>query len=98
MRRWISALALSLLFGCPKDPPTPPPEPPPTPPAAECKSDADCRLFSDYCTGCDCRALGPSEPDPTCTGRPVNCIADPCMRRKAECRSGSCELGAVSPP
>src|SRR5215203_4356209 len=27
----------------------------------ECRRDADCRTFSDYCTGCDCRALANGE-------------------------------------
>ena len=32
-----------------------------------CGTDSDCRLFDDYCTGCDCRALGKSDPNPTCS-------------------------------
>jgi hypothetical protein len=35
-------------------------------PEGGCKQDADCRTFSDYCTGCDCRALGKNDKDPTC--------------------------------
>lgn len=52
--------------------------------------DADCRLFSDYCTGCDCRALAPGASDPKCKGPGVRCIADPCGRKRAACMEGTC--------
>jgi hypothetical protein len=55
-----------------------------------CASDEDCRLFSDYCTGCDCRALAKGEADPTCDGPGVRCIADPCMNKAATCQNGAC--------
>jgi hypothetical protein len=61
-------------------------------PRAECKTDADCRTFSDYCTGCDCRALSNSAPPPVCEGPRVECFADPCMRKVAACENGACVL------
>jgi hypothetical protein len=59
-----------------------------------CKQDGDCRAFSDYCTGCDCRALGSSDKDPTCSGPGVRCLADPCRGKKAVCKNGQCTLAA----
>jgi len=44
-----------------------------------CRKDSDCRLFSDYCTGCDCRALEDSDDEPACGLPGVRCFADPCM-------------------
>lgn len=61
-------------------------------PTSECTADADCRTFSDYCTGCDCRALASSEPDPVCPGPGVRCFADPCMGQVAHCAAGTCAL------
>jgi len=55
------------------------------PTGPKCRSDADCRLFSDYCTGCDCRALVTGEPAPYCEGPGVRCFADPCMDHAAVC-------------
>lgn len=63
-------------------------------PDGSCSSDADCRVFSDYCTGCDCRALSNGDPDPTCDGPGVRCFADPCMGKTAQCVSGQCVLSA----
>lgn len=57
-----------------------------------CKQDADCRAVSDYCTGCDCRALGPKQELPACSGPGVRCLADPCMNRVAVCVQGYCQL------
>ena len=56
----------------------------------QCTTDADCRLFSDYCTGCDCRSLSTNDPDPTCPGPGVRCFADPCMNKTAVCLNGLC--------
>ena len=56
----------------------------------ECKTDADCRLFSDYCEGCNCLALGRKEPDPVCDGQLVQCLLDPCRGLQAVCTYGSC--------
>jgi hypothetical protein len=61
-------------------------------PGAACKVDGDCRAFADYCTGCDCRALGKTEKDPPCAGPGVRCIADPCRDRAAACQGGHCVL------
>ncbi|HEY3495508.1 MAG TPA: hypothetical protein VGK73_12515, partial [Polyangiaceae bacterium] len=58
----------------------------------ECASDRDCRTFSDYCTGCDCRALANGEPDPVCPGPGVQCFVDPCFNQKAVCVDGQCTL------
>ena len=70
-------------------------EPPTT---GGCTTDADCRTFADYCTGCDCRALGTSEPDPFCDGPGVRCFADPCLGQTAVCNvaTGACELAPAS--
>ena len=61
-------------------------------PAVECRRDADCRTFSDLCTGCDCRALANSEPDPVCPGPGVQCLIDPCFNQAAVCARGQCVL------
>jgi hypothetical protein len=58
----------------------------------ECRRDRDCRTFSDYCTGCDCRALARGEPDPVCPGPGVQCFVDPCLNQHAVCVGGQCEL------
>jgi hypothetical protein len=57
---------------------------------AACASDADCRLFADMCTACDCRALGRKDSDPTCAGPGVRCFADPCLKKKAACQKERC--------
>ncbi|MDX2024620.1 MAG: hypothetical protein SF187_30540 [Deltaproteobacteria bacterium] len=62
--------------------------------AGVCKTDADCRATADYCTGCDCRALGPKQELPPCTGPGVRCLADPCMTKIAVCKAGRCETVA----
>jgi hypothetical protein len=62
------------------------------PPATQCKADADCRTYSDYCEGCNCRVLAKGEDAPKCATKPVNCIADPCMRQRASCVKGRCAL------
>ncbi len=63
-------------------------------PNGSCNVDEDCRVFSDYCTGCDCRALSNEDQDPVCSGPGVECLADPCMGRTAQCVNGQC---AVNP-
>jgi hypothetical protein len=60
------------------------------PAAAACATDADCRVVSDYCEGCACRALASSEADPTCKGTLVQCFVDPCQGQRAVCKSGAC--------
>jgi hypothetical protein len=55
-----------------------------------CRADSDCRLFSDYCTGCDCRALLVGAPDPTCNGPGVQCLIDPCENKRAVCSRRAC--------
>jgi hypothetical protein len=68
-------------------------------PSPECVTNADCRLFSDYCTGCDCRALARGQADPECPGPGVSCLRDPCEGEAAECRQGLCIVaGATSTP
>jgi hypothetical protein len=71
--------------GCdgPRCVPLPPSDP-------ECRVDADCRLFSDYCEGCNCVALGAKEPNPICKGDLVQCFVDPCLNLQARCEYGSC--------
>jgi hypothetical protein len=71
--------------------------PPPTDAAggASCTTDADCRLFDDYCKGCDCRVLGKDEKDPTCAGPGVRCLRQPCADRVAICDRGKCAIKDV---
>lgn len=63
-----------------------------------CSDDSDCRTFSDYCTGCDCRALTNEQDDPVCPGPGVMCFADPCMNKEAVCTAGKCTIVDVPPP
>jgi hypothetical protein len=72
------------------DPPPPRPDAAVATDAGSCRSDADCRLFDDYCTGCDCRALSRTDPDPRCSGPGVRCFAPPCMNKVAACEAGRC--------
>jgi hypothetical protein len=55
-----------------------------------CRVDSDCRVFDDYCTGCNCRALAKGDPDPTCSGPGVRCLVQPCLRKTAACVGGHC--------
>ncbi|HXI57038.1 MAG TPA: hypothetical protein VNO55_13315 [Polyangia bacterium] len=55
-----------------------------------CRVDADCRMFDDYCTGCNCRALAKGDPDPTCSGPGVRCLVQPCLRKTVACVGGRC--------
>jgi hypothetical protein len=68
----------------------------PTHGPSKCQTNADCRLFSDYCSGCDCRALSTHEPDPKCPGpdsaSAVRCMADPCGSSTAVCVNGTCSV------
>jgi hypothetical protein len=57
---------------------------------APCTADGDCRLFDDYCMGCDCRALLKTDPDPTCAGPGVRCFAQPCFNHLVACEHGTC--------
>ncbi len=82
---------------CPRFDPSDPHPCDPIPPSCvdapkkgACKSDADCRLFDDYCTGCDCRALSSSEKNPTCSGPGVRCLREPCGGLSAHCDAGKC--------
>ena len=65
--------------------------------SAPCKTDKDCRLYSQYCDGCLCLPLKAWDPDPVCTTTIVNCIADPCMTKAPRCQSGVCVAEAKSP-
>jgi hypothetical protein len=65
----------------------------PTVPAPECTVDADCRLFSNYCDGCECLALASTEPNPVCKGTIVACFVDPCRGDVARCEQGQCVPG-----
>lgn len=60
---------------------------------AACTTDADCRTYSDYCSGgCDCVALSTSDPDPAACANPTACLADPCGTFTAVCVNGACSL------
>jgi hypothetical protein len=73
-----------------ESPPEAPAEAPAAGAAGVCARDEDCRLFSDYCTGCDCRPLARGQEDPVCAGPGVRCVADPCARKAAACVQGRC--------
>jgi hypothetical protein len=62
------------------------------PPAIACETDSDCRAVSDYCTGCDCRALSVCEAEPACPTPGVQCLVDPCGGEEAYCAAGTCAL------
>jgi hypothetical protein len=66
----------------------------PSPAPGACETDADCRTFSDYCTGCDCRALSSCQKDPVCPGPGVQCFVDPCRDQTASCVGGQCVLSS----
>ena len=55
-----------------------------------CTANSDCRLFDDYCGGCNCRALARTDPDPVCDGPGVQCIRQPCGFVAAFCQNGRC--------
>lgn len=55
-----------------------------------CTTDADCRLYDNYCDGCACQALLTTSPDPTCGGNMVACFAQPCMNKVVACVGGAC--------
>jgi len=63
---------------------------------AGCAVDTDCRLYDSYCadgTQCTCLVLGPSDPDPICSGTPVQCVAQPCgFGQSAVCLNGTCDI------
>jgi len=61
-------------------------------PTVLCRTDSDCRTFSDYCEGCDCLALGRCDPDPVCKTEGVQCLVDPCSNQQAVCTAGRCSL------
>jgi hypothetical protein len=65
--------------------------------SAPCKTDKDCRLYSQYCDGCLCLPLKAWDPEPVCTTTIVNCLADPCMAKAPRCQDGVCVAGAKSP-
>lgn len=63
----------------------------------KCVSANDCRKFSSYCNGsvlkpCVCYGLQQQEPDPVCDGNLVNCFIDPCLKKKAGCDAGTCDV------
>ncbi len=67
-----------------------------TVPGAQCTSDAQCRVFSDYCgANCACRPIAAScEANPPCFNQPrVFCKVDPCKGKSAYCNtSGYCDV------
>lgn len=62
------------------------------PTSGRCSRDEDCKLHSFYCESCQCLALAKEQPEPTCRGRAVNCLLDPCQHRRAACDHGKCVL------
>jgi hypothetical protein len=61
-----------------------------------CTSDADCRLFDNYCGGCACDALLVNSPDPFCSTPPVQCFRQPCGGMTAVCSAGVCTASSGS--
>jgi hypothetical protein len=61
-------------------------------PTKPCTVNGDCRVEADYCTGCNCRALGTAETLPACTTPGVQCLIDPCDSKSAVCKDGRCTL------
>jgi hypothetical protein len=55
-----------------------------------CKTDSNCRLFDDSCTGCDCRALDMNQADPICSSPGLSCLMEPCAGKSAACVGGQC--------
>ena len=47
------------------------------------------------CTGCDCLALGPGDPEPKCPTPGVQCFADPCLNKAAVCAAGRCTIASA---
>ncbi len=62
------------------------------PDAQKCRTNADCRLYDNYCDGCACQALSTSSPDPVCGGTIVACFVQPCMNKTAVCKAGTCAV------
>jgi hypothetical protein len=89
-------LGLALLTGCAHDAKPAAASPPPGP--AACLTDDDCRVESDYCGGCACRALTKGETVPACTGTTVQCLVDPCRAKRAACLVGTCTTAAAAQP
>ena len=102
-RLWVAAVLAIALTACDDGGPAEPdPADPSTVEAQEaglsagvCRTDADCRTFSDYCTGCDCRALSTCAKDPVCSGPGVRCLVDPCRDKRAVCLAGRCTVRPV---
>ena len=61
---------------------------------SKCTYDADCKLFSSYCSTapCQCIVLQPGEADPKCNGTQVSCLKDPCAGKGVVCQGGTCKL------
>ena len=58
-----------------------------------CTVASDCRMFSNYCGGCTCDALGVAAPDPVCDAGTASCLVDPCQGHAAACDpTGHCTL------
>jgi len=49
-------------------------------------------VLSDYCESCACRALDKSTSLPACSGKVVQCVADPCRAKHAVCRANLCTV------
>lgn len=62
------------------------------PVVTQCLVDADCRIFSSYCDGCQCLPVGALEPDPSCHAALVACFVDPCLTKQPTCLQGVCSL------
>ena len=90
-------VALAWLVGCAHDAKPTGTGPSPMDPSAVCTTDDDCRIESDYCDGCACRALTRAETVPACKGRTVQCLVDPCQRKRAACLVGTCTTAPAAP-
>ena len=63
-----------------------------------CAVDTDCKMVTEMCNSCSCNAVLKDATTPKCAGgKSVQCFADPCMKKKAACRSGMCAIVDSSP-
>jgi hypothetical protein len=65
--------------------------------ANSCAVDADCVLYRDYCTACDCVVSSAKPPqmrpgDECATSSMVSCLVDACLGKTAKCNANQCAI------
>ncbi len=60
-----------------------------------CTANTDCKLYDDYCKGCNCRAVPANiAVDPACgSADMVSCLVEPCLNKQTVCNNGQCAVG-----